>query len=106
MGGLLNHDNLPEVLGIVLAWPVLYFLLKLGEGVGAWRRGADTRDKSLLARAMRQVKECDDELSRTEDERDLYRQKVGRRDYLLLSHGLDPPPDDGPMKVRSDESAP
>ena len=95
MGRLLTADNLPAILTIVLSWPVLYFLLKLVEGFGVWRKGADTRDKNLLARTMRQLRECDDDLSRTEDERDTYRQKVGRRDYLLLSHGLEPPKDGG-----------
>jgi hypothetical protein len=106
MGGLLNADNLPVVLGIVLSWPVLYFLLKLVEGFGVWRKGADTRDKNLLARTMRQLKDCDDDLAKTEDERDRWRQRSARRDWQLLSHGIEPPPDDGPMRVHDETPKP
>lgn len=94
MGDLLTADNLPVIIGIVLSAHVLNWLRELIQTFITWRRGASEKEKSILADTLAQLERCSRDRDRVTDERDRYRQALGRRDYLLLANGI-PLPDDG-----------
>lgn len=91
---LVTAENLPEVLTIVLVTFTLTVIRIAVTQWNKWRKGLTTRERLLIERALKQLKQCDQERDQLEDERDLYRRRVGQRDYLLLLHNI-PIPKDG-----------
>lgn len=93
MDGLLTADNLPVIISIVLGTTFLTWLRDIIDLIRAWRRGASEKERNLLKDALSQLEDCRGDLEETEDERDAYRRQVGRRDFLLLKAGIEPPND-------------
>lgn len=94
MKDLLTADNLPTILAIVLSATVLNWLRDVWAAFWTWRKGASKKGENILIQTLAQLERCNHDRDIAEDERDLYRQQVGRRDYLLLKHGIELP-DDG-----------
>lgn len=100
MSNLLTADNLPVILSILISAVGLNFLKEIIDAVRAWRRGASEKERNILSDTMTALQDCHDELAGVTDERDAWRQRTGRRDYLLTSHGIDPPNDVGPRETQ------
>lgn len=90
---LLTAQNLPWVLGAVLSPGAAYFISAAIRGIIDWRKGASEEDKNLLLDTLAQLERCNRDRDTARDQADRYRQQVGRRDYQLLSHGMEPPDD-------------
>ncbi len=90
---LINSDNLPTLVGILISANGLYMLREVFKNLRLWRRGASDREREAMGYVSAQLDKCNDELDRTQNERDTYRQQVGRRDHVILSNGLTLPND-------------
>lgn len=91
MNGLITADNLPVIIGIVLSANVLYFIREMVIAVQTWRKGASERARDLLMETLAQLERCHNDRDKAQTERDTYLRQVGRRDYILLAHGIEPP---------------
>lgn len=101
---LVNADNLPTVISAVLGINTVYILRDVFKNLRLWRKGASEREKTILAYTVSALDKCHDDLDNVQDERDEWRQKVGRRDHIILANGLTLPHDgrrgvepDGPV---------
>lgn len=105
MSDLLNADNLPVIIGIVISANGLYFLKEIIDAVRAWRKGASDKERNILLDTLAQLERCNQDRDTAADERDRYRQQVGRRDFLLLRNGIDPPNDSGSAETAGTRTA-
>lgn len=99
---LITQDNLPTVISAVLGINTVYILRDAFKNLRLWRKGATERERGIMAYTVEALEKCHDELDQTQDERDEWRQKVGRRDHIILANGL-PLPRDGRRGIESDE---
>lgn len=99
--GLLTEENLPTVISAVLGINTVYILRDVFKNLRLWRKGASERERGILAYTVEALGKCHDELDQTQDERDEWRQKVGRRDHIILANGLTLPRD-GARGIESD----
>lgn len=104
MKDLLTADNLPIILGIVLSATVLNWLRDVWTAFWTWRGRASQKEKNILLDTLAQLERCNHDRDEASDERDAYRRQVGRRDYLLLKAGIDPPADELDVLAHDDHS--
>lgn len=90
---LINSQNLPTILGILISANGLYMLREVFKNFRLWRKGASDREHDIMTFTVSQLDKCHDELDVALDERDTYRQQVGRRDHVILANGLALPRD-------------
>lgn len=102
MDGLLTAENLPVILALILSGPVLIFIRDMVGMFRTWRKGASEKEKNILTDALTALDRCHHERDAASNERDAYRRMVGRRDYLLLKHGIKLPNDNGGAEDGSD----
>lgn len=94
MDGLLTADNLPTILAIVLSATVLNWLRDVWAAFWTWRKGASEKERNVLLDVLAQLERCHQDRDHAANDRDAYRRQVGRRDFLLLKNGIDPPADE------------
>jgi hypothetical protein len=94
MGDVVTAENLPQILGAILTINTVYILRDVLKNWRWWRKGVTVKEKDAIAYTVAQLEACHIELAETQRERDHCFRQVGRRDRVILSHGLRVPKDE------------